>query len=540
MTALSELQPAGGGQGEVKFVASGTISNGAAVVLNSNGTVSPVAQVAQNIPLGSEATFNSAAIDSCVVRFILTDPNKFVLAYRLQSNSYGYVVVGTISGTSISFGTAVAFKSAATQLSYTLEMCHLTANRFLVCYAYGSGYTKGQCVSGDISGTSITINAPSQDFTQVHPSPWGAGDPKNMDLALDPNSTSSDKFMVGWMLFNPSKQCHYRAGSINADGSIWFSGLTLDPRFPGSIGYNVYGKWPTVTFDSKNEGYGVLTWTVDGNNSANRKSWARPFFWGYTVALGPAIEYTTYGSFNTTYSPVIKANPFVGGQYVIAFGMEFNGPFFGAAVVLNVTNVTGGGSNPAGSSIAASPQAMFDANAYGTYPPNGGGSHERTVSLIFSRTQPNVFVIAWSASSTSVKIRRGTITPVTGEIIFTAESTSDSGSNEWVSVDMPISGDISIVCYQDLTNSQIGKVRLGQVLVDNVTDVIGLAGSAISDTATGPVNVFGGVNTQQSSLTIGTEYYVQPNGTITSAKVYPAQRLGRAVTATTINMRDLT
>ena len=202
--------------------------------------------------------------------------------------------------------------------------------------------------------------------------------------------------------------------------------------------------------------------------------------------------------------------------------------------------MTGGGSNPAGSSIAASPQAMFDANAYGTYPPNGGGSHERTVSLIFSRTQPNVFVIAWSASSTSVKIRRGTITPVTGEIIFTAESTSDSGSNEWVSVDMPISGDISIVCYQDLTNSQIGKVRLGQVLVDNVTDVIGLAGSAISSGASGPINVFGGVNTQQSSLTIGSEYYVQPNGTISKATVYPAQRLGRAVKATTINMKDLT
>ena len=72
MTALSELLPSGGGQGEVNFVATGNISNGGAVVLNSNGTISPVAQVAQNVPLGSEATFNSAAISSCVVRFIRT------------------------------------------------------------------------------------------------------------------------------------------------------------------------------------------------------------------------------------------------------------------------------------------------------------------------------------------------------------------------------------------------------------------------------------------------------------------------------------
>ena len=105
---------------------------------------------------------------------------------------------------------------------------------------------------------------------------------------------------------------------------------------------------------------------------------------------------------------------------------------------------------------------------------------------------------------------------------------------------MPITGDISVVCYRDDTNSQIGKARLGQILVNNVFDVIGIAGSAISSGASGAVNVFGGVNTEQSSLTIGTEYYVQPNGTISTATASPAQRLGRAVKATTINLRDLT
>ena len=105
---------------------------------------------------------------------------------------------------------------------------------------------------------------------------------------------------------------------------------------------------------------------------------------------------------------------------------------------------------------------------------------------------------------------------------------------------MPVTGDISVICYQDLTNSTIGKVRLGQILVNNVFDVIGIAGSAISNGASGPVNVFGGVNTQQSGLTIGTEYYAQPDGTTSTATAFPAQRLGRAVKATTINMKDLT
>jgi len=537
MTALSELLPSGGGQGEVNFVASGSINNGAAVVLNGNGTVSPVSQVAQNIPLGSEATFNSAAIDSCVVRYILADPNKFVLAYRLTSNSYGYVVVGTISGTSISFGTPVVFKSVATGLGYTMEMDTLVANRCLIAYSYttGGSYNSGQCITGAISGTSITFASPSSAFTYG----IAGGNPRAIDIGIDPSSdgTGTTKFAVGWVQYEQYKRIYFRGGYINSDGTVGL-GTVVDPKYPGNIGGSSRTFWPTVTFDSKNSGNGVLTWGVEYNTVISRKAYARPFSYpnqGGGFVIGQAMEYTTEGSQGSTpYSAVIKANPFVSAQYVVAFGMEFNGPFAGGSVVLNVSSP-----GSVNSTISKGVQNNFEPNAYGVYPPNGGGSQERTVSLIFSRTQPNVFVVAWSASSTSVKIRRGTITPVTNVIVYTAASTSDSGSNEWVSVDMPVSGDISIVCYQDLTNSQIGKVRLGQVLVDNVTDVIGLAGSAISSGASGPINVFGGVNTQQSSLTIGSEYYVQPNGTISKATVYPAQRLGRAVKATTINMRDL-
>jgi hypothetical protein len=43
--------------------------------------------------------------------------NKVVIAYRDNGNSsFGTSIVGTVSGTSISFGTAVAFDSANTEL----------------------------------------------------------------------------------------------------------------------------------------------------------------------------------------------------------------------------------------------------------------------------------------------------------------------------------------------------------------------------------------------------------------------------------------
>ena len=537
MTALSELLPSGGGQGEVDFVASGNISNGGPVVLNSDGTVSPVAQTAQNIPLGSEATFNTAAIDSCVVRFMPTDPNKLVVCYRLQSNNYGYVVVGSISGTTISFGTPVAFKSSALYSAGAMEMDTgpSVSNRFLVSYAYnpGGGYNVGQAVTGIVSGTSITIGAASGAYSPVHPSPWNTGDPKYIALAIDPNSVGNTKFIVAFQMFNPSKKIYCRPGYIQSDGTISF-GVLAEPRASGSIGYATNQKWPTVTFDSKSSGNGIVSWTGEGGAYSYRQAWARPFKWATTLVFGQAIEYTTYGTYNTTYSPDIKANPFVAGQYVAAYGMEYSN-FVGGANTLTVNNP-----GSTSSTITVGPQNNFEPSSYGTYPPNGGGSLERTISLAFSRTQPNTFVVAWSKSSATVALRVGSIDPTSSVLAYTTLDTSDTGSNEWVSVDMPITGDISVVCYRDDTNSQIGKARLGQILVNNVFDVIGIAGSAISSGASGAVNVFGGVNTEQSSLTIGTEYYVQPNGTISTATASPAQRLGRAVKATTINLRDLT
>ena len=72
------------------------------------------------------------------------------------------------------------------------------------------------------------------------------------------------------------------------------------------------------------------------------------------------------------------------------------------------------------------------------------------------------------------------------------------------------------------------------------TNFIGLADAAISDTATGKINVKGSINSKQSSLTIGSDYYVQADGSVSTTSTSPAVKIGQAVTATTINLMDLT
>jgi hypothetical protein len=69
---------------------------------------------------------------------------------------------------------------------------------------------------------------------------------------------------------------------------------------------------------------------------------------------------------------------------------------------------------------------------------------------------------------------------------------------------------------------------------------IGLASAAISDTASGDINVKGGINEAQTGLTIGSDYYVQTDGTLATTADDPSVKVGQAITATTINMMDLT
>ena len=85
------------------------------------------------------------------------------------------------------------------------------------------------------------------------------------------------------------------------------------------------------------------------------------------------------------------------------------------------------------------------------------------------------------------------------------------------------------------TNGKVKKITSAN---GNLARFIGLADAAISDTATGKINVKGSINSKQSSLTIGSDYYVQSDGSVSTTSTSPAVKIGQAVTATTINMMD--
>ena len=88
--------------GEQEFVASGAISNGNIVGLNANGTVS-VLEAAFFTPVD----FGNSAFANYISANFDPDTNKIIVSYRPEVTKYPTVVIGTVSGNSISFGTPV-------------------------------------------------------------------------------------------------------------------------------------------------------------------------------------------------------------------------------------------------------------------------------------------------------------------------------------------------------------------------------------------------------------------------------------------------
>ena len=85
--------------------------------------------------------------------------NKVVIAYRDNNNvGYGTAIVGTVSGTSISFGTAAVFESATA--NYTAIAFDSNTGDVVVAYSDSGNSNYGTAAVGVVSGTDISFGTP--------------------------------------------------------------------------------------------------------------------------------------------------------------------------------------------------------------------------------------------------------------------------------------------------------------------------------------------------------------------------------------------
>jgi hypothetical protein len=133
----------------------GNSYNGTAIVGTVSGT---------SISFGSATVFETA--DTLEISSTYdANAQKVVIAYRhgevLNGDTgYGTAIVGTVSGTSISFGSAVTFEGGG-EVEATSAVYDSGAQRVVIAYRDAGNSNYGTFIVGTVSGTSISFGSPS-------------------------------------------------------------------------------------------------------------------------------------------------------------------------------------------------------------------------------------------------------------------------------------------------------------------------------------------------------------------------------------------
>ena len=167
-----------------------------------------------SISFGSEVVFENAATVYTSATFDSTN-NKVVIFYRDSGNSnYGTAIVGTVSGTSISFGTAVVFNSGNS--TYIHSSFDSSAGKVVAVYNDGGNSNHGTAIVGTVSGTSISFGSEAVFATT---------NSIYTDITYD---TSANKHVIVWQSPNSTLYGNAIVGTVSSTSISFGSAVVFE------------------------------------------------------------------------------------------------------------------------------------------------------------------------------------------------------------------------------------------------------------------------------------------------------------------------
>ena len=463
---------AGGGGGTVDFTASGSLSNGDLVKLNSDGTVSVIQG---GTGVGPQVVFEAAS--TLVYSSVFdSNSNKVVISYADSGNSsYGTAVVGTVNvdGT-ISFGTPVVFISSnAADQSMVFDSLN---NKVVIAFKDFGDAIRGKAVVGTVSGTSISfgsvvaITSGRVDWTSA---------------AFDSNS---NKVVISYSDDVNTDYATAVVGTVSGT-SISFGSSTVfhttNPSYIKSTFDSNLNKVVVCYRDENDSGYGkAVVGTVSGTSIS----------FGSPATFAAADLYTPEVVFDSNSNKVVITYR----DYTGTLG-------YGKAVVGTVS----------GTSISFGSPVTF------------AGFDVVTRGLCFdTATNKVIATIRDQSSGNFGKVTTGTVsgtsitfsTPITfaSEQVNYIVSTFDSNVNK------------ALISFQATDDASHGTASSFEP--SDAGEWIGISSSAAADGAPVTINVISSVNEGQSGLTTGAKYYLTDGGTL-SKTFQDGREVGRAIAA---------
>jgi len=475
LTAASNTFPATGTQG---FVASGAISTGDTVVLNSDGTVSVVVGVAQAV--GTAVVFESANSFYIASTFDSAN-NKVVIAYTDNGNSnYGTAVVGTVSGTSISFGTPVVFESATSiWMSATYDA---NAQKVVIAYRDGGNSFYGTAIVGTVSGTSISFG------TAVV---FESANSQYISATFDSNS---NKVVIAYQDYGNSQYGTAIVGTVSGTSISFGTAVVFESAESAYI---------SAVYDANAQKV-VIAYRDDGNSN-----------YGTAVVgtvSGTSISFGTLVVFNSSTTDYVGIAYDANAQKTVISYQDGGNSNYGTAIVGTVS----------GTSISFGTEIIFES------------SQSSYVSISYSTVAKKV-VISYQDGGNS-DYGTAIVGAVSGtSISFGTPVVFESAGSNWISSVYDANAQKVVIAYQDSGNSSYGTAIVFQNESTNAPDFVGLATQTVTDTDPVDVTIIGGTNEDITGLTAASLYYVADNGDLTT--IVTDTYAGRALASTKLLVR---
>ena len=476
MSNLSDLLPAGAAAKQLTFTDSGSgITSKKPVILNSDGTVSEVSGASENV--GTASAFGGGVAISSPAMAYDTVHDKMVIAYRDNSNSsYGTAVVATISGSSISYGTQVVFESAGTEhidVAFDPDQ-----ERIVIAYRDQGNSDYGTVIAGEVSGSSITFGSPVV---------FSSATTQNINCVYD---TSNDKVVI----------VHYDVSNTGLKAVVGtLSGSSISLGTPTTIVANNTSSGVKAVFDSTANKVVVVYCNVTNGDSDGVVGTVS----GTSISFGSIVQFESGSA-----TPLTAAYDSSADKTLVVYGDAGNS-YYATSVVASVS----------GTSISFTSPSVFQ-----TFRPG-------VVKSVYDVNAQKT-VIAYQDYSSSYEGVAQTISISGTTATFSGKTTLFDPNPAPFNLGYDSDNNKTIFAFYETT---------GQALVYTVgstnltsTNFLGICDSAISASAAGSIIVQGGTVTGLSSLTTGSKYFVQTDGTFGTSADSPSVNAGLAISTTSL------
>jgi len=495
------------------FTANGAIASGKPVILETAGTVAEVAETAisPDAPIGS-----TTLVDGNNTEYInfAADPhneNRWVAVYADDiGNKDAFMKVFTRSGTTITQSSAISLLTGGTS-NREINVCFDKAQANVVLLMYNNNSNDGAVrvatISGSAGSESVSLGSETSFYTS------------------QPIFTSSGRGAISL---------------INLDTSGTFLGMwtdanaannTLKGRVFQVSGTSVTAGGSTTNLATDSSGYGDDTHAIREHYSDTTKAYLAYRDTGAALAMkvltvsGTSISVgTKYGSSTDVAGGGVSISP-ISSSKIIVSSVKNSGNYPSYHVVTDSSGTLSYGTYTTISSVSA--QTVVGLNNTNNnalvfpvyYAYNGGSGVRPFVKILTSNSDG-------STISLSSEDEIDTSNTIAASWSNVALQEDEAGHYMWI-------GEISSDLYFILGKAGGSSTNLTS------TNYIGVAEAAISDTASGNIMLRGGVSEKVSSLTAGSTYYVQTDGTFATSAGSPSVEAGKALSATKLLLKGL-